>query len=191
MSYASFLSAVLALLLAPGPTNTLMALAAAQKGLRPVLRLLPSELLGYLTTILPLASLGGWLFDRWPAAGVTLKVAAAIWVMYLAVKLWEVRLRGRGKTEVTALRVYMTTVLNPKALIFGLVLLPVPVDSQFLPKLGLLGLSATAIALTWGLAGALTQIGEAGGTRLRIAQRIASIWLAVVSFTLLASLLRT
>ncbi|RWA78088.1 MAG: hypothetical protein EOQ31_35675 [Mesorhizobium sp.] len=191
MSYASFLSALLALLLAPGPTNTLMALAGAQKGFRRVLHLLPSELLGYLATVLTLAWLGAWLFECWPAAGVTLKVAAAIWVMYLAVKLWGARLGGRGKTEVTALRVFTTTLLNPKALIFGLVLLPIPADAQFLPKLGLLCLSATAVALTWGVAGALTQIGEAGGIRLCIAQRIASIWLAVVSFTLLASLLRT
>ncbi|MER8760548.1 hypothetical protein NKH69_34170 [Mesorhizobium sp. M0976] len=191
MSYIFFFSAVLALLLAPGPTNTLMALAAAQKGPRRVLRLLPSELLGYLTTILPLAALGNWLFERWPDVGVTLKVAAAIWVMYLAVKLWGVRLGGGGNAEVTALRVYITTVLNPKTLIFGLVLLPVPVDAQFLPKLALLCLSATAVALIWGLAGALTQVGKAGETRLRIAHRIASIWLALVSFALLASLLRT
>ncbi|WP_202907413.1 LysE family translocator [Sinorhizobium meliloti] len=189
MSYASFLSAVAVLLLAPGPTNTLMALAGAQRGIRLVLRLLPAELLGYFTTVLPLAWLGSNLFERWPASEVMLKVAAATWVMFLAVKLWKRQLEGGVMKEVTARRVYLTTLLNPKALIFGLVLLPGPLEWQFVPKLGLLCLSAIIVAIAWGLAGALVHIGDAGGTRLGTAHRIASIWLAFVSVTLLASLL--
>ncbi|RWC38253.1 MAG: hypothetical protein EOS28_30630 [Mesorhizobium sp.] len=188
MNYASFLATALALLLAPGPTNTLMALAGAQKGLASLIRFLPAELLGYLTAVLPLAWVGSRLLERWPTAAATIKVVAAIWVMYLAVKLWGVPFEKGGKNQVTAGRVYLTTVLNPKALIFGLILVPAPVDAQFLPKIGLLSLSATAVALIWGSAGALTHVGRAGGTRMGIVQRIASIWLSIVSVTLLASL---
>lgn len=57
----AFLSAVLALLATPGPTNTLMALAGAEGGVGRVARLLPAELAGHLTTILPLVWLGGAL----------------------------------------------------------------------------------------------------------------------------------
>lgn len=191
MSYGYFLSAVLALLLAPGPTNTLMALAGAQKGFRRVVYLLPAESLGYLTTVLPLSWVGFRLFEQWPAAEVALKILAAAWVMYLALKLWGSPLWIGENNQVTARRVYVTTVLNPKALIFGLVLLPAPLDALFLPRLGLLCLAAMAVAVIWGVAGALTHAGAVEGRRIYAAQRFASVWLASVSVALLASLFRS
>ncbi|MBB4007892.1 LysE family translocator [Allorhizobium taibaishanense] len=132
MTLTTFVPAVLALLLAPGPTNTLMGLAGAQAGVRQVLRLIPAELLGYLTTILPLVYLGDWLFAQWPAAGGALKFAAALWVLFIAVKLWQAPGPGVQASSVTARRIYLTTMLNPKALVFGLVLLPAPQDQGFL-----------------------------------------------------------
>ena len=114
MTHAAFLSAVLALLLVPGTTNTLMGLAGAQKGLSSVARLLPAELFGYLTTILPLAYQGADMLDRWPLAATTLKVAAAVWVMVLAVKLWVRNSGLSGGATMTARRVFVTTMLNPR-----------------------------------------------------------------------------
>jgi len=186
MTFMAFVSAVLAILIAPGPTNTLMSLAGAQSGLGRVIRLLPAEVSGYLTTSVPLVFMGAELIERYPAGAALLKIAAAVWVMFLALKLW-----GRGDTavassEVTARRVYVTTMLNPKALIFGLVLLPAPIDPQFAPRLGLFILMVVVVALLWGTAGALTQVGSSGGGRVRTVQRIASVWLAVVAMTLLA-----
>ncbi len=80
--------------------------------------------------------------------------------------------------------------LNPKALIFGLVLLPVPDDPQFAPRLGLFCLMVMAVALVWGTAGKLTQQGGGDGRRLLILQRIASVWLAIVSVTLITGVIR-
>jgi len=76
---------------------------------------------------------------------------------------------------VTATKAYITTVLNPKALIVGLVLLPSPADPRFVPELAVFCVLAMAVALVWGAAGMLTQ--EAGGNdrRLLILQRIASV----------------
>jgi threonine/homoserine/homoserine lactone efflux protein len=190
MTFPVFVSAVLAILIAPGPTNTLMGVAGAQSGLRGVARLLPAELFGYLTTILPLTYLGAELLGRHPAGAIALKVVAAVWVMLLAVKLWGRRADTDASGEVTAHRVYLTTTLNPKALIFGLVLFPAPVDPQFAPKLGLFILMVVAVALAWGTAGTLTQIGGGGSHRLQTIQRLASVWLAVVSVTLLAGAIR-
>jgi threonine/homoserine/homoserine lactone efflux protein len=96
MSYLTFISAVFILLLSPGPTNTLMGLASAHGSLWQVLKLLPAELLGYLTMILPLTWLGEALMDRWPVSAAVLKVAAASWVMYLATKLWLMASRRRA-----------------------------------------------------------------------------------------------
>ncbi len=190
MTYFAFLSAVLALLLAPGPTNTLMGIAGARGGLGASAKLLPAELAGYLTTILPLTWLGAELLARFPSASVSLKVVAAIWVMALAVRLWRMPADPQNGSGVTSGRVYLTTVLNPKALIFGLVLLPAPADSQFLPRLAAFCVMVLGVAMLWGGFGRLTQAGDGGNRRLLLIQRAASIWLAVVSVTLITGVLR-
>lgn len=190
MSLIAFISAGLALLLAPGPTNTLMGVAGAQGGLRRVARLVPAELGGYLTAVLPLVCIGAQMLARWPSAAVALKLAAAVWVMVLAVRLWGIGGKGAALDAVTGRRVYVTTLLNPKALIFGLVLLPGPLEPDFAPKLGLFCAMVIGAALAWGGAGALMQAGDAGEGRLRNIRRVASVWLAFVSVTLVAGVLR-
>lgn len=190
MTFFAFLSAVLALLLAPGPTNTLMGIAGARGGLGASARLLPAELASYLTTVLPLTWLGAELLARFPSASVALKVVAAVWVMFLAVRLWRMPGDAQNGGGVTAGRVYLTTVLNPKALIFGLVLLPSPADSQFLPRLFSFCIMVMVVAMLWGGFGRLTQAGDCGNRRLLLVQRAASIWLAVVSVTLMTGILR-
>lgn len=190
MTFLTFASAVLALLLAPGPTNTLMGLAGASEGPGRVLRLVPAELLGYLTTILPLTWLGAAYLAEWPAFAGILKVAAAVWVAFLAVRLWGRPESLAGPATVTARRVYVTTMLNPKALVFGLVLLPMPGDTQFLPRLAAFCLMVAAVAVTWGAFGAMTQAGSGGAGRLLFVQRLASAWLMVVAVTLVAGVVR-
>ena len=80
--------------------------------------------------------------------------------------------------------------LNPKALIFGLVLLPAPADEAFLPKLLLFCLMVMGVSLVWGSAGTIAQGGQDGASRLQVIRRVASVWLAVVSITLIAGVLR-
>lgn len=186
MSLTAFLSALLALLLAPGPTNTLMGLAGVQRGIAGAVRLMPAELLGYMTTILPLAVIGAGGLDRWPEAAVAIRAAAALWVMILAIRLWGSHGDDAGGPEVTARKIYVTTVLNPKALLFGLVLLPGPADPQFVPRLTLFCLMVVLAAAVWAGAGHLAQGRSANHPRL--AQRAASLWLAAVSITLAAGL---
>ncbi|MBY3026117.1 hypothetical protein [Rhizobium leguminosarum] len=191
MSNPAFISAVFILLLSPGPTNTLMGLASARNSFWRVLKLLPAELSGYLTTILPLTWLGGELISRWPETALVLKVAAAAWVMYLAAKLWMAGNDDIRHGSVTAQRIYVTTMLNPKALVFGLVLLPRPTAPDFLPKLIIFAALASIVAMIWGVIGRLTQIGAQSHSRLMILQRAASVWLAIVSCTVVAGLFRT
>jgi hypothetical protein len=101
MTHASFLFAVLCLA-APGPTNTLMALAGAQGGFQgpPYLR----RDAGLYDHDLPLAYLGAATLDRWPAASALLKIAAASWVLYLALRLWSAQ-QGAGIVQITPRRV--------------------------------------------------------------------------------------
>jgi threonine/homoserine/homoserine lactone efflux protein len=140
--------------------------------------------------VLPLVYFGKEVFGQWPSTAIALKIVAAGWVMFLAVKLWGRRGDVGGYAQVSAGRVYLTTLLNPKALVFGLILLPAPDGPQFLQKLGLFALMVMGAALIWGAAGKFSQTGSDGGRRLRWAQRIAAIWLAVVSATLLAGIVR-
>lgn len=190
MTFTAFLSAVLALLLTPGPTNTLIGLAGAKRGASGVLRLLPAELLGYLTTILAFAYLGAEVLGRWPQTAGVLKLTAALWVMFLAIKVWAHRNHAGAASEVSGPKVYLTTMLNPKALIVGLVLLPPLEDPQFSAKLGLFCLAVVGVALLWGTAGALIRNRGRDGGRLELLQRIASVWLGIVSLTLITSVIR-
>lgn len=190
MDVFAFLFAVLALLLAPGPTNTLIGLAGAQGGRAHAARLIPAELCGYLAMILPLALLGAGMVAQWPRATALLKGAAALWVLVLAIRLWRAPGKAGGGEMVSARRVYLTTMLNPKALIFGLVLLPAPGDAAFLPRLGLFALLVALVALLWGLAGSLTRRGADSQRHLALIQRAASLWLAIVSVTLASGAFR-
>lgn len=178
MTLAAFLAAILALLLAPGPTNTLMAVAGAQRGPLAALRLLPAEIAGYLTAILPLAFLGAPLMAAFPLAASVLKLAAALWVLVLAVRLW--RQGGAGAAiagRVTAMQLYATTALNPKALVFALVLLPAPFDPAFAPRLAAFVLAVAGVAALWSFAGGLAQRGLPQG----LVPRLASVWLGAVA----------
>lgn len=192
MALSLYLSAVLALLLAPGPTNTLMGLAGAQAGLGRVLRLIPAELAGYALAVLPLGWLGAGLVAQVPALAPGLKLLAALWVLSLALRLWRRPVAGDAM-PVTARRVFVTTLLNPKALVIGLVLLPGPADLAFAPRLALFLVCVLGVALVWGGAGrALGRISAATVARgvLRdpvfLVQRVAAVWLGCLSALLVA-----
>lgn len=182
--------AILALLVTPGPTNTLMFLAGAERGLARALRLIPAELAGYLLTVVPLVLAGAPLLQAHPGARAALALAAGLWVAVLALRLWRLPRADENRGTIGAASVFTTTLLNPKALIFGLVLLPAPADEAFLPKLLLFCLMVMGVSLVWGSAGTIAQGGQDGASRLQVIRRVASVWLAVVSITLIAGVLR-
>jgi threonine/homoserine/homoserine lactone efflux protein len=103
--------------------------------------------------------------------------------------LWKVSDRSSRPVELTARRVYVTTALNPKALVVGLVLLPVPRDPGFLLKFSLFFIVSAVVASLWNAVGVMTRLGMRGAQRLQIVQRMASVWLTIVSFTLIAGVL--
>ena len=81
--------AMLALLLTPGPTNSLVLLAGSERGLTGAARLIPVELAGYFLTVLPLALAGTTVLADHHGFRSGLTLAAAVWVAVLAVKLWQ------------------------------------------------------------------------------------------------------
>lgn len=175
--------AVLALLLTPGPTNSLMLLAGAERGLLRASRLIPAELAGYLATVIPLALVGQSVLDAWPGLRTAVALAAAVWVALLAVRLWRLPDVTTG-SAVTTKDLFITTALNPKALIFGLVLLPAA--DQLAWNIGVFAGLVVAVALAWAGLGAILRRGASSQPRtLFVLRRLASVLLGAMSVLLI------
>jgi len=176
--------ALLVLLAAPGPTNTLLAVAGAERGWRPSLSLIPVVPLAYLATTTPLALIGAGLLDEVPSARAVVTLLAAAWVFHLAQGLWRGPRAQDGRRVVTARQVAITTLLNPKALIVGLVLLPAANSTHLLSNLLIFWAEAVAVSCLWtALGSALRRDSQAGlPTPWR---RAASVWLGALGVYLM------
>lgn len=183
MGTTEFLLAIWALLLTPGPTNTLLALSGAAVGFRRSWRLLPAELAAYLLVTVPLAILGAELLDAAPMLARGVKLAAALWVAWLAVRLWRVAPADAAQGAATPRRVFVTTLLNPKGLIIGLALLPGGAAPQFAPHLLLFAGSILAVAAIWAGGGALLHRDGAAGLP-PLFRRAAACWLGILATAL-------
>ncbi|MCU0903303.1 MAG: hypothetical protein MUE83_05455 [Tabrizicola sp.] len=176
--------AVLALLLTPGPTNSLMLVAGAERGLGGAMRLIPAELAGYFLSVLPLVLIGAALMADNATLRAAVTMAAGLWVALLAVRLWRVPDKGAAGPSVGARELFVTTALNPKALIFGLVLLPSP--DRLGANLAFFAALVVLVAVLWAAVGAALRAQGARQPRaLFLLRRLASVWLAVISVMLL------
>lgn len=167
-----------ALLVVPGPTNALLALEGAEGGAWRALRLLPVVLAAYAASVLPLTALGADLLqqDHWLRSAVSL--AAAGWVGFMAVALWRTPAVARPLTpQGRVARLFITTLLNPKAFIIGLVL--VPAQPARLAALGLFFALLLLAAALWALLGSALQ-----GQRAALMRRLCAGWLGVLALML-------
>jgi threonine/homoserine/homoserine lactone efflux protein len=184
MTTPELAAAILLLLATPGPTNTLLFVAGGERGAR-ALALVPAEVAGYLATVLPLGLAGAALVQAVPGLHAALALGAGLWVAWLAHALWRPQARAGGG-RVTAGRVVLTTLLNPKALIFGLVLLPAGGAGAMAGHAALFAACVAGVGAAWTLGGALVARGGAAPARLTLVRRGAAVWLAVVAAGLLA-----
>ncbi len=183
-----FLLAILALLLTPGPTNTLVTVGAAARGFGASLPLLLGELAGYLIVVVPLATIAGSLLEGRPVLAVALRLAAALWVLFLAIRLWRVsavQMSPDSASPVTIGQVFVTTLLNPKAPIIGLVIMPHGPLAQIAPAIGLFSLLVAGTGTSFLVLGSL--IGRAPSLSPQLVYRIAAVCLGVFSLGLAGS----
>lgn len=188
MPNSFFIFAILALLLTPGPTNTLLTVGAATRGLRASLPLLAGELFGYLVVVVPLATVAASLLEGRPLLASALRVAAACWVLFLAVRLWRISSEQDTRKEpstVTVGQVFLTTVLNPKAPIIGLVIMPHGSLMEIAPALGLFGALVLGAGTSFLALGSL--VGQAPILSPRLVYRIAAVFLVIFSAGLVGS----
>jgi threonine/homoserine/homoserine lactone efflux protein len=168
-----FFFAVVTILATPGPTNTLMATSGATSGIAASLTLLVAEITGYLVAIFAIHFVLGQIVQAFPAVGVALKIAVAIYLVWLAIKLWRRPLvLETSERTVSFASVFVTTLLNPKALIFALTIIPWAATGL---AWYILAFAATVIAAGGGWIVLGSILGSATGTRAGYIPRIASI----------------
>ena len=162
----AFALACLALLSAPGPTNTLLATSGAIGGFIRSLPLILAELCGYSLAILSLAFLIAPLLNVSPMISVVLRLACGAYLIWSAVDLWREGSNALTSGEpVSFRRVFLATLLNPKAIVFALVLIPHLGEQRLVaaaPYLIGLAIMEAIVALGWIGAGALIGDGARG-----------------------------
>ncbi|MCC6863432.1 MAG: hypothetical protein IT544_01285 [Rhodobacteraceae bacterium] len=169
--------ATLILLLTPGPTNTLMLLSGADRGFRATLRLIPLALAAYLFSVVALFLLANFATQFLNTLRPIIALISSLWVLVLALRLWRRTYKIKNTPLVTRREIITTTLLNPKALIFGLVLLPGTMPYISIPLFA--GLVIIA-ALVWTALGSYSPLRHSAGLPLTL-RRGAACWLAILS----------
>jgi threonine/homoserine/homoserine lactone efflux protein len=189
LSLPAFALAVFLLLLTPGPTNTLLAISGAARGLKASLPLIGAELGGYLTTILPLVFLAAPMLADEPVAALVIKLASTLWMLMLAARLWNRPPSTSEPGAITVLSVYCTTVLNPKALIVAVALIPAASFAspqalhQPFPYLAVFSLLVVVIAACWlGVGAAILR--RVAATSPLLFGRVAASFLVIFAMSL-------
>jgi threonine/homoserine/homoserine lactone efflux protein len=117
-----FLLSVVTLLCMPGPTNTLLATSAAVAGVRRSLPLLAGELAGYLSAIIVIR-VALEPFIKTDAVQICFKILIALYLAFTAVRLWNASITA-ALSIVRTRGIFAATLLNPKAFVFAIVVIP-------------------------------------------------------------------
>ncbi|NUF24781.1 LysE family transporter [Acinetobacter oleivorans] len=121
-----FIGLVVTILLTPGPTNTLLASAGIQAGVKQSLKLIPAEVMGYLIAITSWGILLESVSYFIPWLPSVLKLISATFILYLAFKLWTTSTNDikLDNPLITPKALFVATLLNPKALLFASAIFP-------------------------------------------------------------------
>ncbi|SHG90076.1 Threonine/homoserine/homoserine lactone efflux protein [Kaistia soli DSM 19436] len=191
----AFALAVFALLAVPGPTNTLLAASGASVGFRRSLRIIPAEIGGYAIAIAFLLAVFGPLASAHPALTVASRLVASLYLAWSALTLWRgAATAGRGvHGAITVRRVFVTTLLNPKALLFAFVIFPPPGDPHLALQAPLFAGLMIGIASCWiGFGRLLARSASGIATPARISQGAAvamSIFAVLIGSSAIAAVL--
>lgn len=190
----AFLLASAALLVTPGPTNTLLATAGAVTGGRRPVDLLVAEVVGYMISINVMALLILPLIGTSPIANVIVKAGCPTYLCYASWRMFRSREAIlRPQTVVRARDVFVTTLLNPKGAIFAIFIVPFlgkGLIAASLPYLAGLVLLIAVVGGGWYMLGAT--IARGAGPRLNsvIIRRCGATVLAVYAVMLTMSAMK-
>ena len=195
MDWPAFVASTIIILVVPGPTNTLLATAGASLRVHKALRLAPVEVSAYALSITLLAFAIGPTVALSPLLGVLGRAGCVLWLVYSAWRLWHLEIgRAESARTVRPRDVFVTTVLNPKGLLFAFVIFPTSpelLNHQFLVHLAAFAITCTTIGSLWILAGTFLKGEPAGYISPKHVRRTAAIILwcfaALLSLGLLGS----
>ncbi len=159
-THALFVLEVLGVLAIPGPTNSLLFISGMSRGLQASLNLIFAEVGAYLISISSLVLVLEPVTRTHSIVPQLLRVACSIYLIHLAIRLW--RSGGRELLDshpITVRRVFFTTLMNPKNLIFAFGIFPTPSaePGELLPYLAGFSGICTGVASGWIVAGAMIQ----------------------------------
>ncbi|TDY20311.1 threonine/homoserine/homoserine lactone efflux protein [Paraburkholderia sp. BL6665CI2N2] len=177
---------IIVVLITPGPTNTLLAAAGLRQGVRRSLPLIAAELGGYLVSI---SVWGHFLVQAAHALPSLLRMAAGLYIAYLAVDMWRaaVALPDSAQRASGMRTLFVATLLNPKGLLFAGTIFPA-IAFAHLPAYAfsmlMFACLLVPIALAWIAFGAALGSGKLAWLNPVKMQRGASIVLGVFSLSL-------
>jgi threonine/homoserine/homoserine lactone efflux protein len=178
-----FTLGTLALLATPGPTNTLLATSGATLGVRPSLTLLFGEAAGYLCAILILRTVLGPILADQALLTQALSALVCVYLFYLSWALWQSSsLPLKKDVKISIGSVFVTTLLNPKAVVFAYVLLPPGGLADLAPWLGALLVLITFCGTSWLVIGAAVM--HQSGQRAELGYRAGAIALFLLAMAL-------
>lgn len=182
---ALFMIAILALLATPGPTNSLLA-AAGAVGAPAIWRLPVVEAAAYLVSVIVLGWGLGPAIAQTPGPATALRLAAGLYLAFLAVKLWRSGATAfHERRAVSPREVFIATLFNPKGLIFAFGLIPMS-DPAAVAYLAVFAVTTVAVGTGWVCLGVALRRGLSP-ERLCCAPRVAALALSGFSAVLLAS----
>ena len=187
---AAFSLAALALLIAPGPTNALLAASGARIGVRRSLRMLLVVLAGYAISVGVLTIVVAPQLQASPTAWLAAKLAAGLYLSWLGLRLWRTAdtVGDERNAPVIATEIFVTTLLNPKGLIIGLALLPRGQVSSLAAYLFVLALAIAGCGVVWISAGyAFTRAAPRLATRRFINRASGATMLAFAAYFLISA----
>ncbi|MEB3754844.1 LysE family translocator [Acinetobacter sp. MD2(2019)] len=149
-----FIGLVMAILLTPGPTNTLLASSGIRIGLLQSLKLIPAEAIGYILAISIWGFFVDWIAQSFPLLPMLMKLLSASYIIYLAMKLWKTAQHNieLNSPLIQPKELFAATLLNPKALLFACAVFPANTWlhwSNYLSNMALFLILVLPIALFW------------------------------------------
>jgi len=180
---------IVVVLITPGPTNTLLASAGLRQGVRRSLPLIAAELAGYLVAISVWGRFLAQAAHALPWLPALLRVAAGTYIAWLAVDMWRAAVALPDSTQKASgtLRLFIATLLNPKALLFAGTIFPAAAFvlwPAYLLSMLIFACLLAPIALAWIAFGAALGSGKLGWLDPAKIQRGASVVLGLFSLTL-------
>ena len=194
-SLGLFVFGVFLVLIMPGPTNTLLAAAGLARGFRKASWLTLAESCGYWIAISFWGMFLATLAHASPWLPIVVRIGSAIYIAYLAVRLWNTTLElATGEKRAIGMRdLFFATLLNPKAILFGGTIFPKAAFASGLAYLEVMGAFLALlfpVGMLWVGLGAQLSAGRFGSRAPTYLLRSASLVLGAFSVTVALSALR-